>query len=699
MGSFVTTGALMTCSFGLTPCPLVVLPSRTVLLSGRPKANIMDFAPITNIASFAMCSAPLNPEVIAATAAAAGVPTPAPCIPAIVSPWIPGYPQVLVQGMPALTSDSRTMCMWLGQISFTNDGQIPLPPPMCMAPPGKPNMSIPLRMPLTDADFSGGGGGGGGDLKQQYNSDIAKAKDAGKAEEMMSKSLEKASKDYSEAGNTAKAEQLAKQAEAARNTAADKSNEAMGDVNQCYRETMPMSSSQMEQFTPEQQASYNQMREDIAAKKEQEYEKADKEYESKENPTLTDSATHDLQQHYADKQEQSSLQQLTSFFTQSASTGHFSTPDIDNDDIASFADAASTGQFSKPNIDNDDIASFADDASTGQFSKPNIDKPSMDDIGSFAQSASTGQFSKPDIDNDDIASFADAASTGQFSKPDIDNDDIASFADAASTGQFSKPDINNDDIVCFAESASTGQVSKPNEELHTESEQVAKQEVEIEIHKPIYKYVHGKEKFKNPPTWIVVHYTACPDDGAEQMCKSMSRNKDASTHFLIDEKDIYAAVPLEYPAFHVKSGKVEQPNPDKEMSLKELANYKKRDWRYNLAASNHLRWQSEGDDFKGNYYSIGVDFCVKKIDKNNKKSTATDWYFEDEAVENVAKTVAYLANEYNIKLGHIIRHGDATGKLCPQPYTYPFEEGDRKWAKFKEKVADYMNRGVIAKWI
>ena len=598
----------MTCSFGLTPCPLVVLPSRTVLLSGRPKANIMDFAPITNIASFAMCSAPLNPEVIAATAAAAGVPTPAPCIPAIVSPWIPGYPQVLVQGMPALTSDSRTMCMWLGQISFTNDGQIPLPPPMCMAPPGKPNMSIPLRMPLTDADFSGGGGGGGGDLKQQYNSDIAKAKDAGKAEEMMSKSLEKASKDYSEAGNTAKAEQLAKQAEAARNTAADKSNEAMGDVNQCYRETMPMSSSQMEQFTPEQQASYNQMREDIAAKKEQEYEKADKEYESKENPTLTDSATHDLQQHYADKQEQSSLQQLTSFFTQSASTGHFSTPDIDNDDIAS-------------------------------------------------------------------------------------------FADAASTGQSSKPDINNDDIVCFAESASTGQVSKPNEELHTESEQVAKQEVEIEIHKPIYKYVHGKEKFKNPPTWIVVHYTACPDDGAEQMCKSMSRNKDASTHFLIDEKDIYAAVPLEYPAFHVKSGKVEQPNPDKEMSLKELANYKKRDWRYNLAASNHLRWQSEGDDFKGNYYSIGVDFCVKKIDKNNKKSTATDWYFEDEAVENVAKTVAYLANEYNIKLGHIIRHGDATGKLCPQPYTYPFEEGDRKWAKFKEKVADYMNRGVIAKWI
>ena len=84
---------------------------------------------------------------------------------------------------------------------------------------------------------------------------------------MMSKSLEKESKNYSEAGDSAKAEQLAKQAEAARNAAADKSNEAMGDVNQCYRETMPLSSSQMSQLPPEQQASYSQMREDITQKK------------------------------------------------------------------------------------------------------------------------------------------------------------------------------------------------------------------------------------------------------------------------------------------------------------------------------------------------------------------------------------------------------------------------------------------------
>ena len=206
--------------------------------------------------------------------------------------------------------------------------------------------------------------------------------------------------------------------------------------------------------------------------------------------------------------------------------------------------------------------------------------------------------------------------------------------------------------------------SEPTISAEIEKAPVNKEPVEINIHNPIYEYVHGK-KFSNPPTWIVVHYTACINVSAKSMCKAMKSNTGASSHFYIDEKDIYAAVPLKYVAWHVAGGKVQQPKKDKEMSLEQLSNYKVKDWRYDLAAKNHLRWQADGDDFKGNYYSLGVDFCVKKIDtKNNKSATATDWYFEDGAVENVAKTVAYLANVYKIKLDHIIRHGDATGKLC-----------------------------------
>ena len=319
MGSFVTTGAIMTCTFGMTPCPLVVLPTRTVLLSGRPKANIMDFVPITNIASFGMCSAPTNPTVIAATAAAMGVFTPMPCIPAIVSPWIPGYPQVLVQGMPALTSDSRNMCMWLGQISFTNDGQIPVPPPICTAPPGKPIVPIPIRMPLTTADFSaaaGGGGGGGGssnggngDLQKQYETDVKNAEKAGKQQEMMSKACDKAAKESAQAGQPEKAVQAQKMAETAMATSINKKNDAVGDVNQCYRETMPPSKAQMDKLTPAQQQEYHQQRESIGQQKEHACQQAETDYQAGPKDLIA-ATTRDLKMHFADKEEQSQLKQL-----------------------------------------------------------------------------------------------------------------------------------------------------------------------------------------------------------------------------------------------------------------------------------------------------------------------------------------------------------------------------------------------------
>ena len=227
---------------------------------------------------------------------------------------------------------------------------------------------------------------------------------------------------------------------------------------------------------------------------------------------------------------------------------------------------------------------------------------------------------------------------------------------------------------------------------------VKKEPVEIKIYNPIYEYAHGK-KFSNPPAWIVVHYTACVNVSAKSMCKAMKNNTGASSHFYIDEKDIYAAVPLKYVAWHVGNGKCKQPDAKKEISLEELTKYKCKDWRYDFAAKNHLKWASDGNDFKGNSQSIGVDICVKKKNTSSKKATDTDWYFEDGAVENVAKTVAYLANVYKIDDSHIITHCASTGKLCPQPFTYPFEKGDTEWENFKVKVREYRDRGVIAKWV
>jgi hypothetical protein len=122
MGMQVSTGAMLQCSFGVAPSSLVVLPQNCALSCGPPAANIMDNKPMVNILPFGMCTSMANPMVIAATAAALGVPTPMPCIPVTPAPWIVGAPTVLIGNMPALDSNSKLMCTWAGVIQIVSPG-------------------------------------------------------------------------------------------------------------------------------------------------------------------------------------------------------------------------------------------------------------------------------------------------------------------------------------------------------------------------------------------------------------------------------------------------------------------------------------------------------------------------------------------------------------------------------------------------
>ncbi|MFO1052674.1 MAG: DUF4280 domain-containing protein [Planctomycetota bacterium] len=119
----VVAGAMTSCSFGMAPSTLMVLPQNRTLAGGMPAANIMDNKPIVNVLPFGMCQSLANPTVAAATAAALGVLTPMPCVPVIPAPWVPGAPTVMVGGMPALDNTSKCMCAWAGVIQITNAGQ------------------------------------------------------------------------------------------------------------------------------------------------------------------------------------------------------------------------------------------------------------------------------------------------------------------------------------------------------------------------------------------------------------------------------------------------------------------------------------------------------------------------------------------------------------------------------------------------
>lgn len=123
MGLQVINGAVLKCSFGVAPSALIVLPTNKTLACYMPAATIMDYVPLMNIMPFGMCQSPTNPVVIAATAAKLGVFTPMPCIPAVVLPWVPGSPKVLIGGIPALNDSSQCVCLWAGIIQITFSGQ------------------------------------------------------------------------------------------------------------------------------------------------------------------------------------------------------------------------------------------------------------------------------------------------------------------------------------------------------------------------------------------------------------------------------------------------------------------------------------------------------------------------------------------------------------------------------------------------
>ncbi len=120
----VCAGAMMTCSFGMAPSTLNVLPTGKAgcTPAGLPLATIMDNKPFVNIMPFGMCRSLANPSVASATSYW-GVLTPMPCTPVIPAPWAPGCTTLLLGGKPVLHQSCKLMCAYAGVIQISNPGQ------------------------------------------------------------------------------------------------------------------------------------------------------------------------------------------------------------------------------------------------------------------------------------------------------------------------------------------------------------------------------------------------------------------------------------------------------------------------------------------------------------------------------------------------------------------------------------------------
>ena len=123
MGKFVCAGALLQCSFGMAPSSFMVVDPMRPKVQNKPTGNILDNKPMVNIMPFGMCQRMSNPTVASATAAAAGVLTPMPCIPVIAAPWTPGG-KPMISNSPALIDNCKCICNWSVQISVSMPGNV-----------------------------------------------------------------------------------------------------------------------------------------------------------------------------------------------------------------------------------------------------------------------------------------------------------------------------------------------------------------------------------------------------------------------------------------------------------------------------------------------------------------------------------------------------------------------------------------------
>lgn len=154
---------------------------------------------------------------------------------------------------------------------------------------------------------------------------------------------------------------------------------------------------------------------------------------------------------------------------------------------------------------------------------------------------------------------------------------------------------------------------------------------------------------------IVVHYTANPGASAANHRTYFNNLRDryASAHIFVDDKDAICIIPLNEVAYH----------------------------------ANDVQKYVNGAAYRGvpalkpnaNFLSIGVEMCI------DKKSNITAATFN-----RAVNVVAELCKKYGLSASDVVRHYDITAKNCPKP----FVDKPSEFTRFKNAVAAKLKGGA-----
>lgn len=160
-------------------------------------------------------------------------------------------------------------------------------------------------------------------------------------------------------------------------------------------------------------------------------------------------------------------------------------------------------------------------------------------------------------------------------------------------------------------------------------------EIEIKINEKLVRYNFSSRNGEEIK-YITIHDTGNADRGANAEAHFILHNRadrGASAHYFVDDTEILRIIRDEDKSWHCGDGK--------------------------------------GKNGITNENSIGIEMCINSDGDFLKTYKST------------IELVKYLMQKYNIPLDRIVRHYDASGKICPNIWN---QNNWEEWEKFKDEL-------------
>lgn len=155
---------------------------------------------------------------------------------------------------------------------------------------------------------------------------------------------------------------------------------------------------------------------------------------------------------------------------------------------------------------------------------------------------------------------------------------------------------------------------------------------------------HGARN--NQPQYIVIHFVGASGQAIHNADYFYNTYREASAHYFIDPNETYLVVPEDTVAWHVGDGL----------------------GAYGITNSN----------------SIGIEGCQDVTTGPN----VWHWDFHSKTREQMLLLTKHLMAKYNIPLSRVVRHYDASRKICPGNWQW---NDWAKWKQFKNDLAKMVN--------